>query len=90
MGSYTKKRLDTLISIEDFLANGQNGNGNYEGKKLSERECESLEGGITLDELTTELNKSNMNSACGWDGYFVLVDKKILGIHWTGFNKMYK
>ena len=75
MGSYTKKRLDTLISIEDFLAS-QNENGNYEGKKLSARECDSLEGDITLDELTTALNKSNMNSACGWDRVLYWLIKK--------------
>ena len=75
-GELYKKRLDTLISIEDFLANGQNENGNYEGKKLSARECDSLEGDITLDELTTALNKSNMNSACGWDGVSYWLIKK--------------
>ena len=33
------------------LTNGQNENGNNEGKKLSAREGDSLEGDITLDEL---------------------------------------
>ena len=89
-GELHKKRLDTLISIEDFLANGQNRNGNYEGKKLTDRECESLEMVITLDELTTALNKSKMNSACGWEGISYWLIKKILGVHWTSFNKMCK
>ena len=58
------------------LTNGQNENGNYEGKKLSARKCDSLEGDITLDELTTALNRSNMNSACGWDGVSYWLIKK--------------
>ena len=37
-------------------------------RKLLVAEQLSLEGRVTMGKLTLALNKSNMNSACGWDG----------------------
>ena len=37
-------------------------------KKLTEDEKLTLEGQVTVGELEKSLEKSNMNSACGWDG----------------------
>ena len=69
-----KKRMDRLLEIEEFLEGRENGQLNIDNRKLTEVEKESLEGGVTLNELEKSLGKSNMNSACGWDGvsYFVI------------------
>ena len=69
-----KKRMDRLLEIEEFLEGRENGQLNIDGRKLTDVEKESLEGGVTLNELEKSLGKSNMNSACGWDGvsYFVI------------------
>ena len=66
-GQLHKKRLDRLISIEDFLAR-EGGDADIQSKKFSDMEKMSLEGKVTLDELEKSLEKSNMKSACGWDG----------------------
>ena len=63
--------------IEDFLANGDVGNVAVEGKKLKIAESDGLEGEVTLGELTVALNKSNMNSSCGWDGISYWLIKNI-------------
>ena len=39
-------------------------------------ESDGLEGEVTLGELTDALNKSNMNSSCGWDGASYWLIKK--------------
>ena len=62
-GQLYKKRLDRLISIEDFLDRAGD-DADIQSKKLSEGERRSLEGKVTLDELEKSLAKSNMNSAC--------------------------
>ena len=62
-GKLYKKRLDRLISIEDFLDRAGD-DADLQSKKLSEGERMSLEGKVTLDELEKSLAKSNMNSAC--------------------------
>ena len=66
--------MDRLLEIEEFLEGRENGQLNIDGRKLTDVEKESLEGGVTLNELEKSLGKSNMNSACGWDGvsYFVI------------------
>ena len=64
------------MGIEDFLANGDVGNVAVEGKKLTIAESDGLEGEVTLGELTVALNKSNMNSSCGWDGISYWLIKK--------------
>ena len=71
-----KKRIDNIMGIEDFLANGDVGNVAVEGKKLTIAESDGLEGEVTLGELTVALNKSNMNSSCGWDGISYWLIKK--------------
>ena len=55
--------MDRLIGIEEFLANGRQGNVNFGERKLSVAEQLSLEGRVSMGELTVALNKSNMNSA---------------------------
>ena len=72
-----KKRIDNIMGIEDFLANGDVGNVAVEGKKLTIAESDGLEGEVTLGELTVALNKSNMNSSCGWDGISYWLIKNI-------------
>ena len=64
-GDLYKRRIDRLIGIEEFLANGRQGNVNFGERKLSVAEQLSLEGRGTMGELAVALNKSNMNSACG-------------------------
>ena len=66
--------MDRLLEIEEFLEGGAHGQLNIDGRKLTDVEKESLEGGVTLNELEKSIEKSNMNSACGWDGvsYFVI------------------
>jgi hypothetical protein len=51
--------------------------------KLSEAEKESIEGGLTLDELDNALDGANMNSASGIDGYSTRFIKK----YWHFFRK---
>ena len=69
-----KKKLDRLLEIEDFLEEGVHGQLNIDSRKLTDVERESLEGRVTLNELEKSLEKSNMNSSCGWDrvSYFVI------------------
>ena len=74
-GQLYKKRLDRLISIEDFLDRAGD-DADIQSKKLSEGEKMSLEGKVTLDELEKSLDRSNMNSACGWDGVSYSMIKK--------------
>ena len=66
--------MDRLLEIEEFLEGGAHGQLNIDGRKLTDVEKESLEGRVTLNELEKSLEKSNMNSSCGWDGvsYFVI------------------
>ena len=45
-------------------------------RKLADLERDSLEGWVTLNELEKLLEKSNMNSLCGWDGVSYFVIKK--------------
>ena len=40
----------------------------------------SLEGKVTLEELEKSLEKSNMKSACGWDGVSYSMIKKVLDL----------
>ena len=58
------------------MANGRQGNVDFGERKLSVVEQLSLEGRVTLGELTLALNKSNMNSACRWDGVSYWLLKK--------------
>ena len=53
-GQLYKKRLDRLISIEDFLAR-EGGDAEIQSKKLSDMEKMSLEGKVTLEELEKSL-----------------------------------
>ena len=78
-GQLYKKRLDRLISIEDFLDQAGDDE-DIQSKKLSEGEKMSLEGEVTLNELEKSLDRSNMNSACGWDGVSYCMIKKVLVI----------
>ena len=69
-----KKKVDRLLEIEDFLGGGAVGLQIKNNRRLTNVERDSLEGQVTLNELEKSLEKSNMNSSCGWDGvsYFVI------------------
>ena len=75
-GDLYKRRIDRIIGIEDFLENGNQGNVDFGERKLSLAEQLNLEGRVTVGELSEALNKSNMNSACGWDGVSYWLLKK--------------
>jgi hypothetical protein len=70
-GFYTelfKRKLDNLLSIEDFLGGNEINADWVTNKKLNEEEKGTLEGEITLAELDEALKSINYNSASGWDG----------------------
>ena len=62
--------MDRLLEIEDFLGGGAVGVQMQikNNRRLTDGERDSLEGWVTLNELEKSLEKSNMNSSCGWDG----------------------
>jgi hypothetical protein len=74
-----KRKLDHLLSIEDFLQGGIDNGGWVEGRKLTIEERDSLEGEVTENELEKALETSNMNSTSGWDGLSFKVLKKFWG-----------
>ena len=47
--------MDRLLEIEEFLEVRENGQLNIDNRKLTEVEKESLEGGVTLNELEKSL-----------------------------------
>jgi hypothetical protein len=63
-----KKRLDNLLSIEEFLGGGGMDQGWVENRKLTNQESLELEGEVTMEELNESLNNSNFGSTSGWDG----------------------
>ena len=69
-----KKKSDRLFEIEDFLGGGAVGLQIKNNRRLTDLERDSLKGRVTLNELEKSLEKSNMNSSCGWDrvSYFVI------------------
>jgi hypothetical protein len=71
-----KKRVDNLLRIEDYLGADTCNREKNLSKKLTEEEKQSLEGEITITELAKSLEKSNMNSAGGWDGVNYAIIKK--------------
>ena len=73
-----KKKLDVLLSIEEFLTEDINNLGWVGGKKLVEEEKQSLEEEITRRELDEALKTSNMGSSSGWDG----ISFKVLSKFW--------
>jgi len=74
-----KKRLDRLIKIEDFLTQDIINRAEVQNKILDEDEKNSLEGRITIDELSNSLKNSNLESACGWDG----ISYRVINKFWT-------
>jgi hypothetical protein len=75
-----RKKMDQLISIEDFLG-GQNAEENWvQERKLTEEEKQSLEQGVDLRELTESLNESNFHSTSGWDGVSFNIIRKYWGL----------
>ncbi len=71
-----KKRLDVLISVEDFLGERICNEGWVTERKLTEMEKDSLESVVTMEELKESLDKSNFESTSGWDGISFKVIKK--------------
>ena len=74
-----KKRLDRLLSIEDFLTANVARGREVDRKKLNEVEKAELEREVTSEELKKSLDKSNMSSSSGWDGIGYNVIKKYWG-----------
>jgi hypothetical protein len=75
-----RKKLDQLLSIEEFLGgNGVNDNW-VSTRKLSEEEKQTLEQQVDLRELTESLNDSNFHSTSGWDGVSFKVIRKYWGL----------
>jgi len=70
-----KRKVDNLMRIEDFLSEDINNNELIEGNKLNEAEQATLEGEVTLEEMSEVLKSSNMHSSSGWDGisYWVIM-----------------
>jgi hypothetical protein len=75
-----KKKLDRLLSIEEFLSGETTGTEWVQNKKLNEAEKMGLEGEVTQRELDDALASSTMNSSSGWDGISFKVIKKFWGI----------
>jgi hypothetical protein len=71
-----KKRLDALISVEDFLGERICEEGWLQGRKLTEIEKASLETVVTMEELKESLDNSNFESTSGWDGVSFKVIRK--------------
>jgi hypothetical protein len=71
-----KKKLDNILSIEDFLAGGVAEDAGIDMRKLTEEERDSLEGEVTLDKLKKALDSSNFGSTSGWDGISFKVIRK--------------
>jgi len=82
-----KKRVDNLLKIEDYLGAETCHNEKILNKKLTEEEKQSLEGEITLLELGKSLEKSNLNSAGGWDGVNYAIIKKYWAVLGQGLHK---
>ncbi len=70
------KRIDRLLSIEEFLGNEVVGNDWVNNRKLNAEERESLEGLVTERELKDALDNSNFDSTSGWDGVSFKVIRK--------------
>jgi len=71
-----KKKLDRLLSIEDFLSRETCNEDWLKAKKLNDNEKLDLEGEVTMEELNESLKTSNMQSSSGWDGLSFKVIKK--------------
>jgi hypothetical protein len=78
-GKLYKKKIDKILEFENYLTelNGQLGN---DKRGLTEEQKNGLEGEFTLEELEKSLEKSNMDSAAGWDGVSYCFIKKFWSI----------
>ncbi len=71
-----KKKMDAILSIEDFLGNEIANVEWVNDRKLTDEERETLEGPVTLLELKDALDNSNFDSTSGWDGVSFKVIRK--------------
>jgi hypothetical protein len=71
-----KRRLDRLMSIEDFIGNNMQ-EGWLNEKKLTRDEMEGLEAEVNIDEVKKALDGSNFESSSGWDGLSFKVIRKL-------------
>jgi hypothetical protein len=76
------KRLDNLISVENFLGNETANTRWVENRKLNEVEKESLEGVVSMAELQKAFDESNFNSSSGWDG----MSYRVIGKFWEALR----
>ena len=70
------------ISIEQFLGDQTLNSDHVTNKILSEEERQSIEGDISIPELTDSLNRANLGSAAGCDGW----SYKAIKYHWDLFK----
>jgi hypothetical protein len=78
-----RKRLDILMSVEDFLGNETSGEDWVRNRKLNDAEKADLEGMVTSEELQKAFDESNFNSSSGWDG----MSYRVIGKFW-GFLRV--
>jgi hypothetical protein len=78
--SIYKKKLYTLIKIEDFIHGEQDRGEGVQHRMLNEEERNELEGIVTLEEVKKALDGSNFESSSGWDGISFKVLRKFWGI----------
>ncbi len=83
-GELYKKKLDILMSIEDFLGMDTLGVDWVLEKKLNEDEKMSLEVEVNLVELEKALKTCNMNSSSGWDG----ISNKVIKLFFPYFGPL--
>jgi hypothetical protein len=71
-----KKKMDAILSIEEFLGDEIANTEWVNDRKLNDEERDSLEGPVTLAELKESLDNSNFDSTSGWDGISFKVIRK--------------
>ncbi len=77
-----RKRLDNLISVENFLGNETLNTQWVGNRRLSDMEKESLEGVVSMAELQKAFDESNFNSSSGWDG----MSYRVIGKFWEALR----
>jgi hypothetical protein len=78
-GNLYKKKIDKILEFENYLWELNNQEGNNI-RKVSEEQKVNMESEFTLNELEQSLDKSNMDSAPGWDGISYFFMKKFWNI----------
>ncbi len=83
-----KKKIDKLMTIEDFLGRELTREPWLMDRKLNEDEKNSSEGIVHMGELEESLEASNFGSTSGWDGISFKVLRKLWHILGNPMLKM--